>query len=196
VPDLERIAKLYLCALDEAMKNSQSGHDYTWMMIELYDQVVRDRPGGAMLEYLKQDPIPNERMVYERLGDEARQIVQRLRSAVSETPRNSVQRPGMKYLSGLRDRLRAAFVRRFLGKYDYEALLLGRFRLSGEIHQWMYDRYSLPRLLEESGFQTPRERTGFDSAIPNWPQFNLDTNGDGIVYKPDSLFVEAVKTIL
>jgi SAM-dependent methyltransferase len=197
VPDLERIAKLYLCALNKAMNNSESGDDYTWMMIELYDQVVRDRPGGAMLEYLKQDPIPNEAMVYDRLGDEARRIVQRLRNPVRETDRRpSTRRTWLHDLCRLRDRLRAAVVRRLLTQRDYEALQLGRFRLSGEIHQWMYDRYSLGRLLEASGFQAPQQRTGLDSAIDNWPQFNLDTDNNGSPYKPDSLYVEATKTSL
>ena len=196
VPDLERIAKLYLRALDEAMKNSRSGHDYTWMMIELYDQVVRDRPGGAMLEYLKQDPIPNESLVYDRLGDEARRIVQRLRDPVPETARLSVRCSWVNDLCRWRDRLRAAVVRCLLSQRDYEALQLGRFRLSGEIHQWMYDRYSLCRLLEASGFQAPQQRTESDSAIENWAQFNLDTDNSGTPYKPDSLYVEAIKTSL
>lgn len=193
VPDLERIAKLYLRALEGAlMGDPQSRSDYTWMIIELYDQAVRTKPGGAMLEYLRQNPIPNESLVYERLGDEARRIVQRLRSPIAETPHNSARCRWIGYMS----RLREALVRRFLGQHDYEALLLGRFRLSGEIHQWMYDRYSLPRLLEDSGFRTPTERTGFDSAIADWAQFNLDTDHDGTVYKPDSLYVEAIKTIV
>jgi len=193
VPDLERIAKLYLHALDAAINNSQPNHDYTWMMIELYDQVVRDRPGGAMLEYLKQDPIPNESMVYDRLGDEARRIVQRLRDPVRETDHSAVRGTWLDDLCRLRDRLRTAIMRRLLSQADYEALQLGRFRLSGEIHQWMYDRYSLCRLLEASGFQAPKQRTEFDSAIDHWAQFNLDTDNNGMAYKPDSLYVEASK---
>lgn len=195
-PDLERIAKLYLCALNRAIKNSGEGDDYTWMMIELYDQVVRDRPGGAMLEYLKQDPIPNESLVYDRLGDEARRIVERLRDPVPETDRPSARRTWLHDLCCLRDRVRSAIVRRLLTQRDYEALQLGRFRLSGEIHQWMYDRYSLCRLLEASGFQAPQQRTGVDSAIDNWAQFNLDTDKNGTPYKPDSLYVEAIKPAL
>ena len=43
--------------------------------------------------------------------------------------------------------MRAVLVRRLLGRRDYDALMLGRFRLSGEIHHWMYDRYSLSLLV-------------------------------------------------
>ena len=115
-------------------------------MLELYDQTVREKPGGAMLEYLSQNPIPNERLVYERLGEEARQIVARLRSKDTGKQRDRFGRKWLDHIHSLRDRMRAALVRRLLGRHDYEALMLGRFRLSGEIHQWMYDRYSLALL--------------------------------------------------
>jgi SAM-dependent methyltransferase len=196
VPDLERIARLYLQTLDKALLgHAESRNDYIWAMLELYDQAVREKPGGAMLEYLKQNPIPNESMVYARLGEEARQIVARLRHNDNGKQRDSLGWEWRDHLYRLRDRMGAALVRRLLGPYDYEALMLGRFRLSGEIHQWMYDRYSLTVLLEHSGFRTPRERTAVDSAIENWAQFSLDTDSNGSVYKPDSVYVEAIKPV-
>jgi hypothetical protein len=70
---------------------------------------------------------------------------------------------------------------------------LGQFRLSGEVHQWMYDRFSLPRLLRQAGFQRVTRQTAHTSAIPGWPQYRLDTEPNGAVYKPDSLFMEATK---
>ncbi len=70
---------------------------------------------------------------------------------------------------------------------------VGAFRLSGEVHQWMYDRYSLVCLLTKCGFRSPRVCTAAESAIPNWTGYNLDSDSDGVVYKPDSLFMEAFK---
>ena len=155
VPDLERIARLYLRTLNKVLTaDAESRYDYTWIMLELYDQTVRDKPGGAMLEYLQQNPIPNERLVYERLGEEARQIISRLRENDADKTRDSLWRRRLNHIYSLRDRMRAALVRCLLGRHDYNALMLGRFRLSGEIHQWMYDRYSLALLLEQSGFGT------------------------------------------
>jgi hypothetical protein len=69
---------------------------------------------------------------------------------------------------------------------------LGKFRMSGEIHQWMYDRYSLKRLLETAGFENFTPVTAFQSRIPGWPAYELDTE-QGEVRKPDSLFAEATK---
>lgn len=194
IPDLERIARLYLGSLEKALvgyPNSQ--YDYMWAMLELYDQTVREKPGGAMLEYLKQQPIPNEKFVFERLGDESRQILAQLRRDDTERHQNRLSRTWLVRLHSLRDRIRAAIVRRLLGQRDYEALLVGRFRLSGEIHHWMYDRYSLSRLLKESGFESAVVRTGFDSGIDNWTQYNLDGDRNGNLFKPDSLYVEANK---
>lgn len=76
VPDLERIARMYLHSLEKALQGQDGWqHNYEWMTLELYDQTVRERSGGSMVEYLKQDPIPNELFIYERAGVEARRII-------------------------------------------------------------------------------------------------------------------------
>jgi hypothetical protein len=48
-------------------------------------------------------------------------------------------------------------------------------------------------LLQHCGFEQVQHRTAHESAIPNWSRFNLDTEPDGSVYKPDSLYLEAIK---
>lgn len=67
------------------------------------------------------------------------------------------------------------------------------FRESGEIHKWMYDRYSLGQLLLISGFADARACRADESAIPRFMEFHLDTDDTGAVRKPDSLFMEAIK---
>jgi hypothetical protein len=74
-----------------------------------------------------------------------------------------------------------------------KALGIGMFRLTGEVHQWMYDRYSLKDLLLTAGFRDPIQQTASTSRIQNWSSFNLDTLPDGTAYKPDFLFMEATK---
>lgn len=74
-----------------------------------------------------------------------------------------------------------------------ENALLGDARKRGETHQWMYDRFNLPHLLERNGFKNI-EVLGFNkSSIPNWKSFGLETREDGSEYKPHSLYVEAMK---
>jgi hypothetical protein len=80
-----------------------------------------------------------------------------------------------------------------LGPTDLHALQIGRFRQSGEVHQWMYDSYSLSILLRNCGLEKIVNRTASESYIHDWGDFNLDTEPDGSIYKPDSLYMEAVK---
>jgi len=68
---------------------------------------------------------------------------------------------------------------------------VGRFRLGGEVHQWMYDGYSLGKLLMGCGFVDVLPCAADHSGIDNFTAYNLDTEPDGSVYKPDSFFIEA-----
>jgi SAM-dependent methyltransferase len=74
-----------------------------------------------------------------------------------------------------------------------ERLVRGDAERAGELHRWMYDRHTLARLLERAGFVDPREEAAATSRVPRWARFHLDTNPDGSVYKPESLFMEAVR---
>jgi predicted SAM-dependent methyltransferase len=195
VPDLEQIALTYLQVLDRALQDiARQSPDYEWIMLELYDQTVREKSGGAMLAYLKQESISNIDFVFSRFGYEAQQIV---RKAKSEIPRKNIQSLKNRHISkqtlDLLRAIRETFIKRLLGNENYRALEIGRFRQRGEIHKWMYDRYSLAQLLLQVGFESPNQCSAIESAIPNWTSFNLDTAPDGTVYKPDSLFMEACR---
>ena len=49
---------------------------------------------------------------------------------------------------------------------ERQALRVGEFRLQGEVHQWMYDRYGLARLMLLAGFVSPVVQTAAGSQIP------------------------------
>lgn len=74
-----------------------------------------------------------------------------------------------------------------------ENLVRGDASQTGEIHRWMYDSYSLEKLLAQVGFKDIRVQTPFTSRIAGWTSFNLDTDADGTIDKPDSLYMEGVK---
>jgi SAM-dependent methyltransferase len=197
VPDLERICRLYLSRLTAALGGDETAvHDYDWMMLELYDQTVRERSGGGMLGYLRQDPLPNETFVYERIGEEGRQLVKALHKPEGDG-RRSLGAFFRRLRRGLRVLPSAAsltIAHGLLGTNAGRALEIGRFRLAGEVHQWMYDRYSLARLLSLAGFHDPQLQDASTSRIPNWTSFHLDTLPDGQATKPDLFFMEGVKT--
>ncbi len=199
VPDLEQIARMYLEALDHASSGASEWSDhYEWILLELFDQTVRNQPGGEMLAYLYRSHIPNRDFIIDRCGTEAKKLM--AMGALNQT--SSAPSPAVSPLKRrikqvyrlLRDRAyrREMFLKRFLGE-EYTALEIGRFRLGGEVHQWMYDRYSLSQLLNQCGFESVKQQTALESYIPGWSAFHLDTEPDGSLYKPDSLFIEAVK---
>ncbi|HEY3389168.1 MAG TPA: hypothetical protein VGK38_06315, partial [Prolixibacteraceae bacterium] len=70
---------------------------------------------------------------------------------------------------------------------------IGRFRNGGEIHQWMYDRYSLRKLLIQAGFDEVVVQTANGSNITDWQKYCLDTDSNNTVYKADSLYMEGIK---
>ena len=198
VPDLEKIVSLYLKALQESVHGSQEWmRNYEWLMLEMYDQAVREKQGGGVTDYFRKGLIPNLDFVVERVGAVT---VQRLTQALRRETGEQTQRRQKSMFPRILKRLlripvsaKEILCRTLLGPQDYHALEVGRFRQSGEVHKWMYDRFSLKELLQEVGFSHPHECLASESGIPGWKDFHLDTEPDGTSYKPDSLYMEAVK---
>jgi predicted SAM-dependent methyltransferase len=196
VPDLECIARQYVEALEKASEGV-AGWDcnYDWMLLEMYDQTVREKSGGDYIEYFRQKPFPNWDFVSERLGvsaDLLRDFV--MKGGVRGESNGG--RPHLNWNHIMRNSwtvVRNKLIRLMLGEKDWNLLQLGRFRKGGEIHMWMYDAYSLARLLRDAGFRNPQRQTATESRILNWSSFHLDVEPNGRVYKADSLYMEAFK---
>lgn len=185
IPNLEAIAKLYLYALEDAWRgDAEALAQHRWLVLELFDQMTRERSGGAMAEHLRQEDCT---LAWYRLGSDGI-VLRRELSSPARPARRPTWRERLKgWLFGSwRERL----IRWLLGK-EYALLEVGRFRRGGEVHHWMYDRVSLRELLREAGLTRFRCVGPTASAIPNWSEYHLDTTPDGEVCKPDSLFVEA-----
>lgn len=187
VPDLEELARSYLRALEGAARGDPTwSARYDWTVLELLDQCVRERSGGEMGAYLRAG-VPDEAFVRSRIGAEVDQ-------APAAPARASLVRRGVARVRRAAGRPLDALRLAVLGRSSREHLEVGRFRRSGEVHQWMYDRHSLGRLLREAGFVEPRVVGASESRIPGWEGFHLDTTPDGAVRKPDSLFIEASRS--
>ncbi len=162
-PDLERIVQDYLSALKDVKNGKDSEEAYDWAMLELFDQFVRKKPGGYMQAFLEKGH-----------------------------PVVGVTNPGDDNLrtkghppDGLRTKTIIALRRLILGK--------PRPGKTGELHHWLYDKYSLKRLLTDAGFKEIQVCAAHSSRIKNWTAFGLDVNPDGTIYVPGSLYMEAVK---
>lgn len=200
VPDLELIARDYLRALERALNREPGADDdYDWMVIQLLDQSVRRAPGGAMSEFWRDITRRNNDFVIARAGVEAeREIAESRRGAAPRQrsglfPRPLSRTPGQ-LARILQRRIARALVAAVAGPNAARAFDEGVFRNSGEIHQWMYDRYSLERSLKRAGFVEVRVVSATESLIPAFGSFELDTFA-GRVRKPDSLFLEAVRDV-
>ncbi len=194
VPDLETICRLYLEKLHGALAGDpMAAADCEWMRIELLDQMARDTSGGRMGRELQRTDLPNRVFVLQRIGGAGAGGCE----AAPPAPRVSAAPPipGSQrgWMVRLGHWLRRASVRLALNQTQRQALLIGSFRNSGEVHRWMYDRYSLARLLEDAGFVSPQTRRADESMILGWLTFHLDSDEVGKPIKPDSLFMEAVK---
>jgi SAM-dependent methyltransferase len=197
VPDLERIAREYISALETTEAGlSEGSENHEWMVIELIDQIGRDFPGGEMGQHLKRSALTNRDFIIRRIGEEGerlldesfcskrRPLMQRLRG---ESPANLFKigrRLAAKRIAGL-----------IAGKEATTAISEGLFRNSGEIHRWMYDHLSLHRILKNSGFSELTSFGATTSRIPGFAAYCLDTDAKGKVRKPDSLFMEGTRPI-
>ena len=200
VPDLEQICRQYLLALDRALaKEAHAACDYEWIMLELFDQTVRPQSGGDMRAYLQQNPLPNEAFVFGRIGEEGRQLVSSLRASAvrMEHPPERFGLGISAFLWAMGRRMGVTLAKKLAswagGGRFMEAYRLGRFRMGGEVHQWMYDRYSLEQLMISVGLKDPRQESALTSRISGWTDVSLDVLPDRTVRKPDSLFMEALR---
>jgi predicted SAM-dependent methyltransferase len=192
VPNLEAMVREYLRILEQISLNpdlpsQEIQDDYDWIMLELYDQTVRNFSGGEMVQFLRQPNLTNKNYIRSRIGAEAEQYW--------EKPQTFWEKLTSTKLAKILSKIKPTIIRYLLliaGKKASNSFNEGWFRNSGEIHRWMYDRFSLQRLLHKAGFSDIQVCLADASSIPDFNSYNLDIM-DGKVRKPDSLFMEAIK---
>lgn len=194
VPDFERQARVYLECIDRLdRKDPAAAADHEWMMVEIFDQIARERSGGEMGDLLARADLSNESFIVDRIGKEGSDLIKALkgfrRGSFSETslcgkvPWGRVGQFLLKKLLNSKNLMD-----------DMRALEIGRFRLlSGEVHQWAYDRYEMMRVLSEAGFSAIEAKNHGQSDIPRWAEFCLEVDEAGVIEKPDLMVIEARK---
>lgn len=185
LPDLEKIVKLYVEQLNN-WNDENAKQKYKWIMLEMYDQTVRNKSGGEMFQYLKNITSENKGFIESRIGKSAFDYFN-----VTERPKRTIKQKVNKIInqpSLLFEKFSNLYFRLVLWGKHYNYYKLGAFRNGGEIHQWMYDQYSLTDVLKEIGFKEVRVQTATTSFITNWASYNLDDPNETA-----SLFIEAIK---
>lgn len=175
VPDLENECKEYLKMLHLAREDGAYENRYRYILIELIDQMTRKQSGGEMQKYWDSETCDQE-YVRERTG----------------YPEGADGKE-VKILFGTKLKRKMKLIAGQILKNHswYKKYQLGEFMMSGEVHRWMYDEYSLRRLLETNGFIKVNRKKYNCSDIQNWAQHGLE--GQEEEYKPNSLYMEGIK---
>lgn len=188
VPDLEGSVREYLRVL--SMPDSPEKHRlYSWAIIELLDQMVRNKPTGEMGPYLGR--------VFKD-GSEAEKL--HIQSRTQNTPCH------LPSSSRTVDKFKTLTVAKIVTKCTYLYLrVLSQFIPTslrdsvfvqtgiGERHRWMYDEYSLKQAFESAGFTHVKRLDFNESAIDGFASYGLDAISDKLPYKNNSIYMEGIK---
>ena len=168
VPDLETICREYIKNLENGYNENEKEaiKHYQWNKMEMFDQIIRQKPGGKMVEAIR-GGTADINYVVKRNGEEWISLFKKEDSEFKKAARKL-----------------------------YYFLFNKNPQNCGEAHKWMYDKLDLKLVLESSGFKNFTLRKYNQSKIPNWESYQLDTSkNSGLPRKPDSLYAEAEKDI-
>ena len=193
VPDLEAICRLYAEKLDGASAgDAVAAADYDWIVLELYDQAARKFKGGLMGRHLKSAGLANEDFIKARVGAEMWNTVRQQEHSPSSGLMARISRLTLRYVvRRVRERMAGAMVGIIAGGRARKAFQEGTFRARGEVHRWMYDRYSLGRLMMDSGLRDVAVCGPTESRIAGFADYGLDVR-NGEERKPDSIYMEGL----
>ena len=179
VPDLEDICREYLNVLGEFDSGKAVDKKHEWIVAELIDQLVRVDSGGQMGKLFNDIDLAD--YILMRTGDVIPVRKADTRRVITfDKLKNKFIYLYLKFI-------------RFLIPKNLRDLVFVNTSI-GERHQWMYDRYSMTKMLRNEGFSGVHIEEFNTSRIEEFNKYNLDTKADGTPYKgQSSLYVEAVK---
>jgi len=192
--DLEQLCRAYLQKVEDAWNGDRrAGHDHEWLLLEMFDQSMRERYGGEMLTYLMKPELPNESFIRQRVGEQGGVMIagarRRLRPDGSLAPK-----PSPSLLARLKSGTKQTIMTMLAGPDGAEALEVGQFRLSsGQSSYAFYDRYSLRELFRAAGFSEVSLRSPGTSGFQSWKDIDLDVSPSGQAARPHTLIMEGVR---
>lgn len=181
-PDLEDQAREYLKQLEIVRENQAKDASllqYEWIRLEMLDQLVRHSSGGEMTRFLDTEYENVKPYLLKRLG----------RSGINMSGHKESHETSIILI--LKKLIR--FITGYLKNLIPDQWQVGKFRLSGEAHLYMYDDYMLKKTLEISGFSGIKKVSALESSIYDWNDTLLDCDEENSPDCPASLFMEATK---
>lgn len=184
-PDLENQATEYLRNLQMVLhspKDEEARLRYEWIRLEMMDQLTRHKSGGDMIGFLASSGENIRNYLCQRLGRSGENLIPVTDNSIKAKTSKDFIRIIKKNLFEI------------LNKVIPNPWRVGKFRLSGELHLCMYDKYQLSIVLSECRFAKIERVSVTKSRIPNWDLTLLDCDSQGNLDDPTSLFMEAVKS--
>lgn len=186
LPDWEELCNTYV-----SLRRGAQHDRADFLILEMLDQCVRRNPGGDLGAYYEHLQSAKNNMlidfVRERTGHDLLPVA------------NSTQRSNwVRFVNNskkIRGKLEQFYTRVLVSMLP---MAFRRQNISftsvGEKHAWMYDFYSLERLLHQVGFIDVHRMSATTSNIPDFPFQPLDVTLDGQPRKgAESMYIEAVK---
>jgi predicted SAM-dependent methyltransferase len=196
-PDLEGICRRYLRQLEECRKErtAKNLNRYHWSVWEIFDQIVREKSGGQMLEALQRGELDVE-FIEGVYGDAFREFYGKATPEPKNGSGNGVHGGFLRrLLARPPEEIPAAIYRKVSSRLRtrHQSADHDHPRQTGERVKWMYDRVSLRLLLEGRGFENVSAKGCAESEIAGWERYNLDQSNYGDQAIDSSVFVEAKK---
>jgi SAM-dependent methyltransferase len=188
VPDLEGSVREYLRVLsmpDSPDKNRL----YSWAVIELLDQLVRNKSTGEMGPYLT-------RVFQGNNEAEKHHIKSRTQNTPWHSPSSLRTTDKLKTITAAKIKTKCTyFYLHALSKFIPPSLRDSVFVQTGigERHRWMYDAFSLKQAFESAGFSNVKRLAFNESAIDKFASYGLDSLSDNEPYKNNSVYMEGLK---
>jgi len=173
VPDTESLARDYLAAVERARTDPQPHiiEDVHAKRLVYMDQFVRRVPGGALARHIVSGRMSEESLRH-ALGDAL--------GTRDEAVKSRMPPAAPAWRQRLKEAGRVLLRRRWVHETHARR----------EAHLWIYDRFSLPRLLLDAGFTDIRVVGPDTSAIAGWQRWTLDVSDSGAHPFEPSLIVE------
>lgn len=190
VPDLESSCREYLQCLENchSAPTEKNMQKYKWAVLDLIDQMIRDKSGGLMLAALKQGNF-DVAQIKRTSGDVFDQFLPDSPGEKTPVDAAPVKRSLLHKVFSRNPRQTAYSLRRAFKLFLYRK----DPRKTREANKWMYDRVSLKLLLQSRGFENCVRKNFNESGIENWQRYNFDKSIKGDYPLEPSLYMECVK---
>lgn len=192
VPDLENICREYINVLEKVCQNTEHDEEkYNWIISELLDQMVRNISGGEMgkifNEVKKTKNMNLATYILYRTGDDLLNINGSSSSFHIKNKKITLNKLKNKMLYAY-----LGIIRLLIPCHLRDSVFVNT--AVGEKHLWMYDSYSMKKLLNIMGLKNIKTMKYNESSIPNFNSYLLDIKENGLPYKGiSSLYIEATK---